>query len=181
MIAAQDRRRLLDYARRAVEVAAATGRPDPAPPFEGPFAGSGGLFVTLKTRSGDLRGCIGHLQSAEPLGRTLAVVAFSSAREDPRFPPVEPREIPDLRIEISLLGPFTATHNPASDLRIGVHGIRIALGGKAGLLLPQVATEHGLDGPAFLDASCRKAGLPAGAWRDPVARVELFTAEVFGE
>ncbi len=179
MISPGDRARILRYARRAVEAAAATGRPDPAPPLDGPFSVPGGLFVTLKGPGGALRGCIGHLASTEPLGRTLAVVAHASAREDPRFPPVEAAEVPGLRIEISVLGPFVPARDPLGDLRIGVHGLRIRSGSKGGILLPQVAEEHGLDGPAFLEAVCRKAGLPAGAWRS--GSVDLFTAEVFGE
>jgi AmmeMemoRadiSam system protein A len=155
------------------------GKPDPSPPLDGPFAATGGLFVTLKCPDGSLRGCIGHLVSEEPLGRTLAVVANASSREDPRFPPVQPREVPGLRIEVSLLGPFVPTPDPLRDLRVGVHGLRIRQGGKGGILLPQVAEEHGLDGPAFLEAVCRKAGLPAGAWRE--ASVDLFEAEVLEE
>lgn len=176
-----DRRRILGYARRAVESAVRDGRPDPSPPLDGPFAVSGGLFVTLKGRDGALRGCIGHLFSAEPLGRTIATVAFASSHEDPRFPPVRPEETAGLHIEISLLGPFVPTRDALGDLRVGLHGLRIRLRNRGGILLPQVAGEHGLDGPAFLDAVCRKAGLPAGAWRDPAAEVDLFTAEVFGE
>jgi AmmeMemoRadiSam system protein A len=169
--------RILAFARRAVEHAVREGRPDPDPPAE--LTGPGGLFVTLKTRDGSLRGCIGHLVSGGPLGRTIADVAFAAALKDPRFPPVRPEELPGLRIEVSLLGPFVPTRDPLRDLRVGVHGLRIRHAGRAGILLPQVAPEHGLDGPAFLEAVCAKAGLPAGAWRD--AEVELFTAEVIEE
>jgi len=169
--------RIVAYARRAVEYAVREGRPDPAPPAD--LAGAGGLFITLKTRDGSLRGCIGHLVSEGPLGRTLADVAFAAALKDPRFPPVRPDELAGLSLEVSLLGPFVPTRDPLGDLRVGVHGLRIRRGGKGGLLLPQVAPENGLDGPAFLEAVCAKAGLPEGAWRD--AEMELFTAEVLEE
>jgi AMMECR1 domain-containing protein len=33
----------------------------------------------------------------------------------------------------------------------------------------------------FLEETCRKAGLPSDAWRDPDTRIEIFTAEVFSE
>ena len=174
-----ERSAILDYARRAVSHAVREGRPDPAPPADGPFARKGGLFVTLRRRrDGELRGCIGHLHSDGPLGRTLAEVALASALEDPRFPPVGPEELDGLELEVSVLGEFVETPDAAADLRVGVHGLRIRHDGRSGLLLPQVATENGMDGPQFLDAVCRKAGLPAGAWRDPGARVDLFTAEV---
>jgi AmmeMemoRadiSam system protein A len=177
-----DRGRVLAYARRAVAHAVLHGRPDPSPPLDGPFAAPAGLFVTLKARAdGALRGCIGHLVADAPLGRVLARVALSTSREDPRFPPVDPGEVAGLRIEVSLLGPFVRSREPLRDLRPGMHGVRLRLGSRAGLLLPQVATEHGLDAGAFLEAACRKAGLPPDAWRDPAAEVDLFTAEVFGE
>ena len=47
--------------------------------------------------------------------------------------------------------------------------------------LPKVPTEHGWDREPFLDHTCRKAGLPLGAWRDGSVRIEVFTAEVFSE
>lgn len=173
---------MLAYARRAVEHAVRERSAHPSPPSDGPFAAAGGLFVTLKRkRDGALRGCIGHLRSPSPLGETLAEVARASALEDPRFPPVEAAEAADLSIEVSVLGEFRGSADPLREMRIGEHGLRIRKGDRSGLLLPQVATEHRLDAPAFLDAVCRKAGLPAGAWRDPAATVELFTAEVFGE
>lgn len=177
-----DRRRVLDFARRAVEHAVRERSAHPSPPAEGPFAATGGLFVTLKRkRDGALRGCIGHLHSPSPLGETLAEVSRAAALEDPRFPPVAAAEAADLAIEVSVLGEFRGSPDPLRDLRVGEHGLRIRKGDRSGLLLPQVATEHGLDAPAFLDAVCRKAGLPPGAWGDPAATVELFTAEVFGE
>ena len=157
------------------------GRPDPAPPADGPFSAPGAAFVTLRVRSdGALRGCIGHLVAERPLGETLASVALAAALEDPRFPPVSESELEGLSVEVSVLGPFVPAADPLRDLRVGVHGILLREGGRSGLLLPQVATEHGMDGPAFLDAVCRKADLPSASWRNPGARVELFTAEVIG-
>jgi AMMECR1 domain-containing protein len=63
----------------------------------------------------------------------------------------------------------------------GIHGATISLSGLRGLLLPQVAAEYGWGAQRFLEETCRKAGLPAQAWRDPEVRIELFTAEVFSE
>jgi len=48
------------------------------------------------------------------------------------------------------------------------------------LLLPQVPVEHNLDRTAFLQQTCRKAGLPLDAWKSG-ATIEAFTAEVFGD
>ena len=52
---------------------------------------------------------------------------------------------------------------------------------RAGLLLPQVATEWRWDRETFLRETCRKAGLAPDAWRDPDTEIYLFSADVFGE
>ena len=54
-------------------------------------------------------------------------------------------------------------------------------GGARGLLLPQVAVEHGFDPEKFLAATCRKAGLSGDAWHDAGTEIRVFEAEVFGD
>ena len=68
-----------------------------------------------------------------------------------------------------------------SEIQIGTHGLTIEAQGKRGLLLPQVAAEHGWDAPTFLSHVCAKAGLPSDAWAWPGARLESFTAQGFNE
>lgn len=138
-----------------------------------------GAFVTLHLH-GRLRGCIGHITAAEPLVDTVAEVAVSSAFEDPRFPPVSAAEAPLLRIEISALSPFRVVADH-SEVTVGEHGVLLRKGHRSGLLLPQVATEHGWNREEFLDHTCIKAGLPVGAWRESGSRIEVFSAFVFGE
>lgn len=142
-----------------------------------------GAFVTLEALgTHDLRGCIGHIKADRPLGEVIRQVAVSAARSDYRFAPVEPAELADLRIEISVLGEPVLT--PTADLSrivIGRDGLLVRRGDAQGLLLPQVATENGMGPEAFLDAACQKAGLKAGSWREPATRVFTFTADVFVE
>jgi AmmeMemoRadiSam system protein A len=113
----------------------------------------------------------------------VASCAVLAASRDPRFPPVRADEIQGLEIEISILSPPEEV--PGSEvlarMTAGVHGAAIRLGGSRGLLLPQVADEYGWGAQRFLEETCRKAGLPAQAWQDSEARIELFTAEVFSE
>jgi AmmeMemoRadiSam system protein A len=106
--------------------------------------------------------------------------ALRAAFEDPRFAPLSEEELPDCRIEISVL---TAPEPVASpdEVEIGRHGLIFELGPRRGLLLPQVATEWGFDAERFLDEVSRKAGLPPGAWRRPEAKLWTFQAEVFSE
>ncbi|MBC7228739.1 MAG: AmmeMemoRadiSam system protein B [Thermoflexales bacterium] len=137
-----------------------------------------GAFVTVR-EDGELRGCIGHLRADTPLYRVVQEMAVAAATEDPRFPPLTREELARVRLEISVLSPFRRLTDPAQ-IEVGTHGLLILKGGQQGLLLPQVAVEEGWDREAFLEGLCRKAGLPAGCWREG-ATLYAFTAVVFGE
>jgi len=177
---AAERSRLLALARESVGAAAA-GLPLPEPPGGAPFDESGGAFVTLKTASGALRGCIGHFRGVGSIAETVVAMAAAAATEDPRFRPVAPAEVDGLRVEISILSPMT----PASPAEVvpGTHGVYVRSGPFSGTLLPQVAVEEGWDRGTLLDHACLKAGLPPDAWRRPDREFGLwtYTAEVFGE
>ncbi len=66
-------------------------------------------------------------------------------------------------------------------LVVGRDGLIVRRGGKIGVLLPQVATEHRWGPEAFLAAACRKAGLAPEAWHEDRTEVLTFQADVFGE
>ena len=178
MIDPKDREELLRVARRSVEETLRGGDYRPDVPPDGPLAEKRGAFVTL-TRAGKLRGCIGLVVSDRPLIRVVAEMATAAARDDYRFSPVRREEFPELRIEISALTPLEPVAGP-EEIRVGRDGLLIRKGASSGLLLPQVADREGWDAERFLDETCRKAGLPAGAWREG-ASVERFGAEVWGE
>ena len=136
-----------------------------------------GAFTTLYLH-GKLRGCVGYPGAILPLFRTVIETAQAAAFDDPRFAPVSIEEAEALKISLSVLSPLRLIR--ADDVEIGRHGLVISHAGRRGLLLPQVATEHGWDRITFLEQTCRKAGLPANAWREG-AVIEAFTAEVFGD
>jgi AmmeMemoRadiSam system protein A len=174
-----EQNQLLAIAREAI--AAAVGRRRFVPPeVKGILGEKRGAFVTLHERAThDLRGCIGYVEALFPLTETVSRAATSAALHDSRFEPVTARELPGLRIEISVLS-LPEPLRP-QDVVVGTHGLILSLGGRSGLLLPQVATEHGWDVTTFLEQTCRKAGLPAGAWRRPETQLLGFSATVFGE
>lgn len=136
-----------------------------------------GAFVTLK-RHGQLRGCIGNIVGQGPLYLTVWSMARAAAFEDPRFPPLSAAELADLEVEISVMGPLEPCPDP-SLVEVGRHGLIMRQGARQGLLLPQVAVEWGWDREQFLAHTCRKAGLPAQAWRDPSTQIYWFEAVVF--
>jgi AmmeMemoRadiSam system protein A len=136
-----------------------------------------GAFTTLHI-NGELRGCIGYVLPVNPLYTTIAETAVAAAFQDPRFNPVTEREARELKVEISVMSPLFPI--APKQVEVGKHGLLISLDGRRGLLLPQVPVEHGWDAETFLSETCRKAWLPADAWREG-ANIEAFTAEVFGE
>ncbi len=138
-----------------------------------------GAFVTLH-KHGQLRGCIGNFVSEKPLYETVADMALSAAFHDPRFRPLEARELPEIDIEISALTPLTPVSSP-EEIEVGKHGIYIINGPYRGVLLPQVATEYSWDRYTFLDQTCLKAGMMPGCWKMPDTQILVFSAEVFGE
>jgi len=176
-LAPGEREELLRIARNAVVACVSGGEMPQALPAHPKLAALGAAFVTL--RSGrDLRGCIGYTEDRAPLYCVVQECAVAAATEDPRFSRVTKEEVPDLRIEISVLTPLSPIR--PEDVTVGVHGLQIRKGGNRGLLLPQVAVEHGWDRPMFLSQVCRKAGLPPDAWKEDT-ELSSFTAEVFGE
>ena len=139
-----------------------------------------GAFVSLHTEDGALRGCIGTFSSEKPLAMVIEEMAVAAAMRDPRFTPLTKAELPSVLLEISVLGPME-TVTELREIELGVHGLLASGFGRRGVLLPQVAAEHGLDAEAFVEATCKKAGLPAGAWQSGLARLQKFRAEVFSE
>ena len=178
MLTDSQKHALVGLARQAV-TAQVAGTPAPVlGAIDLPAAS--GAFVTIK-RGGALRGCLGTLQCSRGLAAEVARCAADAASEDPRFPPVSSSELPDVSVEVSVLGPLESI-DPAdpSAITIGRHGLVAEQGQRRGLLLPQVAIEWGWTTEQFLRQTCVKAGLPGDAWQHG-ARIFRFDAEVFGE
>jgi AmmeMemoRadiSam system protein A len=180
-LCSEERRELLARARRAI-VEAANGNPSspslPRSDSESTGVTTCGVFVTLHRR-GQLRGCVGQIEGVGALTEIVARCAVAAAREDPRFPPVDPTEIAELEIEISLLSPLEPI--APAQIEIGRHGLVVQRGSRRGLLLPQVPVERHWQWPRFLEETCVKAGLSRDAWKDPATRTLAFTTEVFTE
>jgi AmmeMemoRadiSam system protein A len=136
-----------------------------------------GVFTTLYYL-GELRGCVGFTLAVASLYRAVAETAQAAAFDDTRFPPLTRDELPETEISLSVLSPLRPIR--PEEIEVGRHGLLISLGGRRGLLLPQVPVEHGWDRITFLEQTCHKAGLPANAWQSG-ASIEAFSAEVFGD
>jgi AmmeMemoRadiSam system protein A len=134
-------RNLAALARQSV-AAALAGDSAAAPEFrlDDPLARQrAGVFVTLRTRKGELRGCIG---TVEAQGRNVLEETWRNARaaafRDSRFDPVTARELPGLVFEVSLLEPAEDIEGP-EQLEPRTYGVIVAgNSGRRGLLLPDV-------------------------------------------
>jgi AmmeMemoRadiSam system protein A len=173
------RKELLALARRTLENYFVTGRVAKYQTTHPALVERCGAFVSLH-RGEELRGCIGLLSGEEELYRTVQHCAISAAFEDSRFTSVTPAELPYLKIEISVLSPLERIRD-VNLIEVGKHGLLVSLGGLRGLLLPQVADQYHWDRETFLAQTCRKAGLPADAWREPNVVIHTFEAQVFSE
>lgn len=172
----QERALLLRLAHEAI-AATLEGREISLTPPSAHLAQSRGVFTTLYLR-GELRGCVGYVFPVDPLYRTVAESARGAAFDDSRFQPVGAAEASELDVSLSILSPPDLIQ--PEEIEVGRHGLLVSLGAHRGLLLPQVPLEHGWDRIAFLEQTCKKAGLPLNAWQTG-ARLEAFTAEVFAD
>ncbi len=172
---------LLRLARAAI--AARLGQPMPAIPEPEWLAEPGATFVTL-TLKGELRGCIGTLEPHRSLGEDVTENAVAAAFRDPRFDPLCAAELPDVRVEVSLLSPaepIVAADEAAAlaALRPHIDGVVLDYKQYRGLFLPQVWDELPEPG-RFLAHLKRKAGLPMNFW-SPAVRLLRFTVSKWKE
>ena len=179
---AREREELLKLARQTV-TAYLGGQPLPEVKVEqlpAALRENGACFVTLENH-GRLRGCIGNMTAEGPLYKAVMRNAVSAC-QDYRFAnePVAAGELGEIDIEISYLTPMKRIDKTESVI-VGRHGLMMAMGGHRGVLLPQVAARRGWTREEFLGETCRKAGLPLDAWKQPAMEIYSFEAEVFGE
>jgi len=128
-----------------------------------------GAFVSLK-KDGMLRGCIGtYLPTKETLAEEIIANAIKAATEDPRFPPVQPVELPHLEISVDVLSePEPCTE---ADLDPRRYGVIVEKGWRLGLLLPD------LEGVDTVEEQLRIAKMKAGIPPDEPCKIYRFTVE----
>jgi AmmeMemoRadiSam system protein A len=145
--------------------------------FEGPREGpSAPVFVTLHDREGKLRGCIGTLAAQKQnVFEETAHCAVLAATRDPRFPPVEPDELAQLRIDVTVLHPLEPIEDE-SQLDPRRYGVVVRdAQGRQGVLLPDLP---GIDDAQTQVAIARqKARIPP----DTFVQLFRFLAERFEE
>jgi len=116
-----------------------------------------GCFVTIKTTSGVLRGCIGTIIPFQPsLDREIIENAVSASTRDLRFPAITKAELESVQFSVDILG----APEPIADrslLDAKRWGVIVSKGMSRGVLLPDL---EGVDTvEQQLEIACRKAGI----------------------
>jgi AmmeMemoRadiSam system protein A len=157
-----DEKALPALARSAVETFVRHGRQVSVPENAAEILGvRAACFVSIKTRDGNLRGCIGTIEPVkETLGDELVANAISAATRDPRFSPVQENELANLKYSVDILSaPEPAT---VADLDPAIYGVIVEdeSGLLRGLLLPAI---DGVDtAEQQVNIAARKAGIAPG-------------------
>lgn len=121
----------------------------------------GACFVTLDI-NGMLRGCIGSIIAHQPLIADLCQNARNAAFNDPRFTPVEEKELEKINLTVSLLSPpekinFESENDLLEKIKTG-EGLIIKDAGRQAVYLPEV-WEQLPEKTEFLKSLKVKAGL----------------------
>lgn len=182
----EEQKTLLHLAREALELGV---RGRSLPPLDSStltpkLQEEGASFVTL-TEEGQLRGCIGALEPYQSLAEDVREHAVAAALEDPRFPPVNDRELGRIHIEVSrLTRPVPLQYADANDLlsrlRPHVDGVILRDAYRRATFLPQV-WEKIPDPAEFLSNLCYKMGADPGLWRKKHLEVLVYQVEEFHE
>lgn len=169
-----DRETLPALARHAVEIFVLEGRR--IKPSASLLNARAACFVSIKTMTGDLRGCIGTIEPArESLAEELVDNAINAATRDPRFPPVSAAELPDLQYSVDVLSAPEPTHFDELDPKVYGVIVEDQEGIRRGLLLPDlpgVETAH-----RQVEIAAHKAGIAPGK----TLRLFRFRVERFRE
>lgn len=125
-----------------------------------------------------LQGCTGGLEARQPLARDVAQHAFGTAFHDSRFDPLQPAELAEARIEVSVLSPLEAVPVASEQalgrlLRPGVDGLLLVQGRRQATFLPKVWASL-CEPETFLAELRRKAGIDAWSAATQVFRYRAY-------
>ena len=115
-----------------------------------------GVFVSVK-KEGNLRGCVGTTGPSEKnIAAEIIQNAISACSRDPRFSPVEEKELPYLIYSVDVLFPPEAIKSK-SKLDVNRYGVIVRCGRRSGLLLPALAGINTVD--EQISIALRKGGI----------------------
>ena len=137
------------------------------------FKQKAGTFVTIRNQ-GSLRGCIGTLSPKyKNLAEEVIRNAIRSANEDPRFDPIEKKELAFLTFSVDVLTPLEKI-NDLENHNVKQFGLIVRGEGKQGVLLPDL--ENINSAKQQLEVCLKKGGFKdSDTYRLFRFKVERFT------
>ena len=149
--------------------------------YADPLFNKGAAFVTLN-KDGKLRGCMGSVVPIQGIARNIAENAYAAAMEDSRFTPLQPDELAETSVTISLLTGFEPIiYKNEADLLTklvpGTDGVVIRSGSRQAVFLPSVWKEIP-DKQAFLNNLKFKAGMNPSYWSNKIKVYRFYTVEI---
>lgn len=185
-LAHEEKKILLQVAEQAIEQAFIAGKPILLDVSEYPLnlRAQRATFVTLKI-DGLLRGCIGTLEAVRPLAMDVYYNAYAAAFTDPRFPPLERKELGQLNLSLSLLSTLEPMHCSSKEklidrLQPGIDGLLIEADHLHRSTFLPVVWEDLPDPEVFLRQLWRKAGLAPDYWSDSLC-IYRYTTEIIDQ
>lgn len=118
-------------------------------------------FVSIKTKTGELRGCVGTIEPVkDSLAEELIANAINAATRDPRFPCVTSVELSQLRYSVDVLSNLEETS--LEDLDPQVYGVVVEeeKSTRRGVLLPAIEGVKSVE--QQVEIATRKAGILNG-------------------
>ncbi len=180
----QDKKKLLALARKSLENELNGSRNDLDIYDTAPFRESNGLFVTL-LKNGNLRGCIGRIESDQSLYENVVDLSKAAAFNDHRFDRLTPQELDNIVIEISILSipqdvEGDSSFDKVSKIVPDRDGVVLSAKGKRATFLPQVWESIPVR-ENFVSELCRKAGLSKNYWEKNPVNLSTYQVEFFKE
>ncbi|MDH5020593.1 TIGR00296 family protein [Halobacterium rubrum] len=186
----EDGARTVELARESVEAFVQNGQREQPGSMRDAFYNRTSAFVRLESTRGRgrLRGCAGAHESVrelgnrdQQLGHAIVEAAIEAASDASCGSEVEPAELENIEVSVCTVSNLVLTDDPVEDIELGVHGVAIDGDGQHGWMYPTLPVENDWSVFEYLDRTCRKAGLPDGAWEDDDVMVTLFEGQVFRE
>lgn len=132
-------------------------------------------FVSIKTKDGDLRGCIGTLLPIQKsLDKEIIANAVSASTHDPRFPPMQKAELNNVVFSVDVLSEPEPIKN-ISQLEPKKYGVIVSKGYRRGVLLPD------LEGVDTAEQQVQIAAMKAGIYDLDGIILERFTVKRYKE
>ena len=132
-------------------------------------------FVSIKTKAGKLRGCIGTLSPmCESLDKEIIANAVSASIHDPRFPPMTQNELSNVIFSVDVLSKAEPVDS-IKQLNPKKYGVIVSEGYRRGVLLPD------LEGVDTAEQQVQIAAMKAGIYNLDKIKLERFTVTRYKE